>query len=262
MPGVLPAERRGERGGRGRRPGRHAGALLHGEVEALVVGALAAAAAFVAGLAGCAPTGMERTDVVLTALLAAAATALGARATPLALGIAATVALVAGETVPLPRPRPGRPGPRRARGPGGGRGALPARRRGHPPARPPGRNRPRPGSRPCSPSRWCSGSRWPSRPGASAGIAAVALVAVAWSGWRRLGPVAGRAGRRVVGGVVALAAVGLVTGVAAGVLALTSAARRVDGVGRRPRRRAGRRAGPGRGHLPPGRRRPVRRPGR
>ena len=50
--------------------------LIHGEVEALVVGVLAAVAAFVAGLAGCAPTGMATTDVVLTGVLAAVVTAL------------------------------------------------------------------------------------------------------------------------------------------------------------------------------------------
>ena len=52
-------------------------------------------AAFVAGLAGSAPTGVERTDVVLTALLAAVVTALGARATPVALAVSAAVPTIA-----------------------------------------------------------------------------------------------------------------------------------------------------------------------
>ena len=201
-------------------PGR-APALLPDEIEALVVGALAAVAAFVAGLAGCAPTGMARTDVVLTALLAAAATALGARATPMALGIAATVALVAGETVPLRLV------------------ALVALALVVPVARGVG----------VVPYRLDEGATLPPVPlvataaaglsalltvqvvlrlplaepaRASAGIAAVALAALAWSGWRRLGPVARRAGRRVVGVAVLLAVVGLATGTAAGVLAATS----------------------------------------
>ncbi|HEX7135693.1 MAG TPA: DUF4012 domain-containing protein [Iamia sp.] len=200
---------------------RRAPALIHGEVEALVVGGLAAAAAFVAGLAGCAPTGMATTDVVLTALLAAVVTALGARATPLALGTAAVVALVAGETVPL----------RLA--------ALVALVLVVPVARGVG----------VVPYRLDDGATLPPVPlGAtaaaglsalltvqvvlrlplveparvSAGIAAVALVPIAWSGWRRLGPTARRAGRWVVGVTVLLAVVGLATGIAAAALAATS----------------------------------------
>lgn len=196
-------------------------ALVPGEVDALLVGTLAAGAAFVAGLAGCAPTGMARTDVVLTALLAAAVTALGARATPIALGTAATVALVAGGTGSL-----------RAV-------ALVALVLVVPVARATG----------LVPDRLAAGATLPPGPPlatvaaglsalltvqvvlrlplaeparASAGIAAVALVPIAWSGWRRLGPVARRAGRVGAGVVVALGAVGVVTGVAAGVLAASS----------------------------------------
>lgn len=196
-------------------------ALVHGEVEALVVGALAATSAFVAGLAGCAPTGAPRTDVVLTALVAAAVTALGARATPLALGTAATVALVAGGTVPLRLV------------------ALVALVLVVPVARGVG----------LAPYRLDDGATLPPVPlvataaaglsalltvqvglrlplaepvRASAAVAAVALVPIAWSGWRRLGPTARRAGRRVVGVAVLLAVVGLGTGLAAGALAGSS----------------------------------------
>ncbi len=66
------------------------------EVEALAVGAVAGLAAFLAGLAGCQPVGVHVTDVTLTALLAAVVTALGARATPFALGMGAAVAALAG----------------------------------------------------------------------------------------------------------------------------------------------------------------------
>lgn len=200
---------------------RRAPALLPGEVEALVVGALAATAAFVAGLAGCAPTGMERTDVVVTGLLAAAVTALGARATPLALGVGATVALVAG----------GSPGLRAV--------ALVALVLAVPVARAVG----------VVPYRLDEGATLPPVPlpvtaaagasallttqvvlrlplaepvRASAGLAAVALVPIAWSGWRRLGPAARRAGRRTAGALVLVAVVGLGTGVAAGALAASS----------------------------------------
>jgi len=195
--------------------------LIHGEVEALVVGVLAAVAAFGAGLAGCAPTGMATTDVVLTGVLAAVVTALGARATPVALGIAATVALVAGETIPLriaaavalllvvPVAR--------------GVGIVPYRLDEGatlPPV-------PLPATAAAGLSALLTVQvvlrlplAEPAR--ASAGIAAVALVALAWSGWHRLGPSVRRNGRWLVGVVALVALVGLGTGVAAGVLAASS----------------------------------------
>lgn len=71
-------------------------ALRRAEVQALTVGAVVAGSAFAAGLAGCAPTGMPRTDAALTALLGAGTAILGSRARPLALAVAALVAVVAG----------------------------------------------------------------------------------------------------------------------------------------------------------------------
>ena len=71
------------------------------EGTTLAVGAVAALAAFGAGVAGCAPTGLHGTDVTLTALLAAVLVGLGARARPLPLAVAAAVALVAGGDLAL-----------------------------------------------------------------------------------------------------------------------------------------------------------------
>lgn len=192
--------------------------LAPAEVEALVVGALAAAAAFLAGLAGTAPTGMETTDVVLAALLAAAVTALGARATPITLGVGALVALVAGETLSLRLV------------------ALVALVLAVPVARRVGVAPPRPAADTTVPLGATAAAGLsalltvqvvlrlpmaePAR--ASAGVAALALVPVAWSGWRRLGPRVRRTGRRLAGVVVLLALVGLGTGAAAGLMAASS----------------------------------------
>lgn len=60
----------------------------------LLVGAIAAVSAFGAGIAGCSPTGHDLTDVVWAALLAAAVTALGSRATPVGLVAGGAIALV------------------------------------------------------------------------------------------------------------------------------------------------------------------------
>ncbi len=82
-------------------PAARSSRLAPREVETLAVGALAAASAFLAGLAGCSPVGTHVADVVWTGLLAAGVTALGSRATPVALATGAVVALVAGETFGL-----------------------------------------------------------------------------------------------------------------------------------------------------------------
>lgn len=200
---------------------RRARELVPAELEALAIGGLAAVAALVAGLAGCAPTGMERTDVVLTALLGAVVTALGARATPVALAVAAAVAVVAGETlalralalaalvlaVPVAR----------------GVGALP-RRLDEEAMLPPV---PLGATLAAGLSALLTVQvvlRLPQTEPArtSAAIAAVVLVVVAVSGWRRTGPRVRRAGRRVGAALVLLGFVGLGTGIAAGVLAAGS----------------------------------------
>lgn len=200
---------------------RRAPGLAPAELEALAIGGLAAVAAFVAGLAGCAPTGMARTDVALTALLAAVVTALGARATPVALAVAAAVAAVAGETVALRAPAVvalvlvvavAR-----------GVGALP-RRLDEGAVLPPV---PLPATLAAGLSALLSVQvvlrlprTEPAR--ASAAVAAVVLVVLAGSGWRRTGPAVRRAGRRLGAVVVLVGLVGLGTGIVAGVLAAGS----------------------------------------
>lgn len=65
-----------------------------GGVVTLAVGALAAAGAVGGAVAGCRPTGHDVTDAAWTALLAAVVTALGSRATPVALVVAAAIAAI------------------------------------------------------------------------------------------------------------------------------------------------------------------------
>jgi len=209
------------------------------DLQALAVGGLAAVAAFVAGLAGCAPVGVHATDVALTALLAAAVTALGARATPLALGIGAAVAAIAGGDVLLrglglaavagavllavaDRRRAGAEGA----GPGdsdGGDGPV---------AGPPAEGR-----------RSAPTERWRPVAGAvvalvvvqvllrlpftaptrgSAAVAALGLLPIAWSGRRHLAPATRRVVRRASWALAAVVAVGLGTGLAAGLGAASS----------------------------------------
>jgi len=183
------------------------------EAEVLVVGVVAAAAAFVAGLAGCAPTGIHATDVALTALLAAVVVALGSRATPLALAAGGFLAVAAGGTLPL-----------RAVG-AAALVLVVARLRA-------GRS-----DRPGEPSitTVLSGAlaallivqvlvRIPFTDPArgSAVVALAGMVPVAWSGWRRLAPSSRRAGRRVALGLAVVAAVGLATGTVAGLLAASA----------------------------------------
>lgn len=198
------------------------------ERTTLLVGLVAAGAAFLAGVAGCTPTGAHATDVTLSALLAAAVVGLGARARPLALAAAAVVALVAGETVGLralagsalavallltlvPSSRDGHPqgssGPTRAAVSWGAvLGALAAGMIVQVLLRLPA----------TEPARM------------TAVVAAVGLAPILWSGWRGLA-LGGRrlAGRALVGAGV-VSAVGLVAGTVAGLVAAASLRAGVD----------------------------------
>lgn len=212
------------RGGppRGPTPGGSARSRLDPtEVQALVVGVLAAVALLASGLAGCSPVGLRTTDLALTGLFGAAVVALGSRAAPLPLGVAAGVALVAGGTLPL-----------RAVAVVALVLLLPlVRTVGLTPARP--ARGTRPAVRPVVATAAAGASALltlqvllrlplaePAR--ASAAVAALGVLPIVWSGAARLGPVARRAMQVTVGGLALVAVVGAGTGVAVGLLAASS----------------------------------------
>lgn len=190
---------------------------LRDDLVTLAVGVVAAASAFGAGLAGCAPVGVRSTDVVLTALAAAGLTALGARASALALVVAGGVATVAGQELPL-------------RLAGGVAVALAlvllvARRPGL------GRIGPVLGAASTAvATQVLLRQPWEAPVRGSAAVAALALVPVAWSGLRHTSAPTRRLVRRGAGLAGALVVVAGLAGVGAALLAGTALRDGVRGI--------------------------------
>lgn len=203
------------------RPAEGSARLDPVEGQALVVGALAAVAIAASGLAGCAPVGLRTTDLLLTGLFGAAVVALGSRAAPLPLGVAAAMALVAGGTLPL-----------RALAVVALVLVAPVARAVGLSPRAPARGR-TPAVRPLVATVAAGVSALltlqvllrlpleePAR--ASALVAAVGVLPIVWSGMARLGPVARRAARFTIGVLALVVVVGAGTGMVVAVMAASS----------------------------------------